>query len=320
MWCTVRWYAKLVSRPHHQRDARVFSSVNYNHLRYFWTVARVGSVSAASRILNLTQPTVSSQLRQFERTIGAALFEGEGRDRQLTEAGHLMFRFSEEVFSLEREVHDAFAGLPTGRAASLRVGVTDGIPKLLVHRFLLPALQLPEAPRLVVREGTPESLLTLLDDHALDVVLLDAPATGRMTGRAHSLGASDVSLFASPELARTYRRDFPKSLQGAPMLMPPEGTVLRQALDAWLAVEGLRPRIVAEVDDSALLKELGRSGLGLIALPMAVAGEARTRYGVREVGVVEGARIMYYAVALGRKIDSAASKLIDTITQQAFGD
>lgn len=298
--------------------APILTSVNYNHLRYFWTVARVGSVSAAARILNLTQPTVSSQLRHFERSIGSALFDGEGRERQLTEAGHLLFRFAEEVFSLERQVHDAFAGLPTGRAPSLRVGVTDGIPKLLVHRFVLPAVQLPEAPRLVVREGSPESLLALLDDHALDVVLLDAPATGRMTGRAHALGASDVALFASPEVARVYRRGFPASLDGAPMLMPPQGTVLRQALDAWLAVEGLQPRIVAEIDDSALLKEMGRSGLGLIALPVAIADEARTRYGVRQVGVVEGARVMYYAVSLGRKIDSEASQLVDVITRQTL--
>lgn len=294
----------------------MLSSVNYNHLRYFWTVARVGSVSAAARVLNLTQPTVSSQLRQFERTIGAALFDGEGRDRQLTEAGHLMFRFAEEVFSLEREVHDAFSGLPTGRSRSLRVGVTDGIPKLLVHRFLLPALQLSQSPQLVVREGSTESLLALLDDHALDMVLLDAPAAGRMTGRAHALGASDVALFASPELAREHRRGFPQSLQGAPMLMPPQGTVLRQALDAWLAVEGLHPRIVAEVDDSALLKELGRTGLGLLALPVAIAAEARARYSLRQVGVVEGARVMYYAVALGRKIENETSQLIDAMMQQ----
>jgi LysR family transcriptional regulator, transcriptional activator of nhaA len=294
----------------------MLNSVNYNHLRYFWTVARVGSVSAAARVLNLTQPTVSSQLRQFERTIGAALFGGEGRDRQLTEAGHLMFRFAEEVFSLEREVHDAFSGLPTGRSRSLRVGVTDGIPKLLVHRFLLPALQLSQSPQLVVREGSTESLLALLDDRALDVVLLDAPAAGRMTGRAHALGASDVALFASPELARDHRRDFPASLHGAPMLMPPQGTVLRQALDAWLAVEGLQPRIVAEVDDSALLKELGRTGLGLLALPAAIAAEARSRYSLRQVGVVEGARVMYYAVALGRKIENETSQLIDAMMQQ----
>jgi LysR family transcriptional activator of nhaA len=273
-------------------------------------------VSAAARILNLTQPTVSSQLRQFERTIGAALFNGEARDRHLTEAGHLMFRFAEEVFSLEREVHDAFSGLPTGRSRSLRVGVTDGIPKLLVHRFLLPALRLPQAPQLVVREGSTESLLALLDDRALDVVLLDAPATGRMTGRAHALGASDVALFGSPELARSFRRGFPASLQSAPILMPPQGTVLRQALDAWLAVEGLQPRIVAEVDDSALLKELGRTGLGLLALPTAIAVEARARYSLRQVGVVEGARVMYYAVALGRKLENETSQLIDAMMQQ----
>ncbi len=294
----------------------MFSSVNYNHLRYFWTVARVGSVSAASRILNLTQPTVSSQLRQFERTIGAPLFDGEGRERQLTEAGHLMFRFAEEVFSLEREVHDAFSGLPTGRLRALRIGVTDSIPKLLVHRFLLPALQPSEAPQLVVREGSTETLLALLDDHALDLVLLDAPATGRMTGRAHVLGASDVALFGSAELARTYRRGFPASLQDAPLLMPAQGTVLHHALSAWLAVEGLHPRIVAEVDDSALIKELGRTGLGLLALPTAIAAEAKARYSLREVGVVEGARVMYYAVALGRKIENQSSQLIDAMMQQ----
>lgn len=273
-------------------------------------------MSAASRVLNLTQPTVSSQLRRFERTIGAALFEGEGRDRQLTEAGHLMFRFAEEVFSLEREVHDAFSGLPTGRSRALRIGVTDSIPKLLVNRFLQPVLRSPETPPLVVREGSTESLLALLDDHALDLVLLDAPASGRMTGRAHVLGASDVALFGSVELARTYRRGFPDSLQGAPLLMPPQGTVLHHALNAWLAVEGLQPRIVAEVDDSALIKELGRTGLGLLALPTAIAVEVKARYSLRQVGVVEGARVMYYAVALGRKIENQTSQLIDAMIQQ----
>jgi LysR family transcriptional activator of nhaA len=294
----------------------MLSSVNYNHLRYFWTVARTGSVTAAARVLNLTQPTVSAQLRLFEQAAGVALFDGEGRDRRLTDAGRLLFRFAEEVFSLEREVHDAFAGLPTGRTRPFRVGVTDGIPKLLVHRFLTPVLTLEAAPRLVVREGPQDALLEALDDHALDLVLLDAPATGRVKGRAHAVGESEVAIFGTAALVKQYRRGFPQSLDGAPLLLPSSGTVLRQMVDAWLAVEGIHPRLVAEVDDSALLKAFGTAGHGLFALPVTVAEDAAQRYGVRPVGLVGGARVLYYAVSVGRKLDADTTRIVEAIARQ----
>jgi LysR family transcriptional activator of nhaA len=290
--------------------------VNYNHLRYFWTVARTGSATAAARVLNLTQPTISAQLRQFEASVGAALFEGEGRDRRLTEAGRLLYRFAEEVFSLEREIHDRFAGLPTGRNRPFRVGVTDGIPKLLVHRFLAPLLARDPAPSLLVREGSQDALLTSLEAHALDVVLLDAPASHGFQGRTHGVGESDVALFGTPSLVRDYKAGYPQSLAGAPILMPPAGSVMRQLLDAWLAVHALEPHVVAELDDTALLKAFATAGHGLVALPVAVSGDAAKRYGLRKLGPVEGARVLYYALTIDRTLEDDTADLVAVLSQQ----
>lgn len=292
------------------------SSVNYNHLRYFWTVARTGSATSAARVLHLTQPTISAQLRQFEASVGAALFEGEGRDRRLTEAGRLLYRFAEEVFSLEREIHDRFAGLPTGRSRPFRVGVTDGIPKLLVHRFLAPLLARERAPGLLVREGSQDALLTSLEAHALDVVLLDAPASSGFQGRTHGVGESDVALFGIPSLVRDLKPDFPQSITNAPLLLPPAGSVMRQLLDAWLAVHALEPRIVAELDDTALLKAFATAGHGVAALPVAVASEAAKRYGLRKLGSVEGARVLYYALTIDRTLDDDMADLVAVLSQQ----
>jgi LysR family transcriptional activator of nhaA len=293
----------------------MFTAVNYNHLRYFWTVARTGSVTAAARVLNITQPTVSAQLRQFERVVGSPLFEGDARERRLTDAGRLLYRFAEEVFTLEREVHDAFAGRRSGRTRPFRVGVTDGIPKLLVQRFVSPVLRLPDAPPLVVREGGQDMLLGELEDHALDLVLLDAPAAGRVRGRAHTVGESDIGLFAAPALVAEFGAAFPSSLDGAPMLLPGAGSVLRQMLEAWFSVMGIRPRVVAELDDSALLKALGAAGHGLFALPVAAAADAAQRYGVAPLGLVEGARVQYYAVSVGRTLDPDTAMLVDAIVR-----
>jgi LysR family transcriptional activator of nhaA len=294
----------------------MLSSVNYNHLRYFWTVARTGSVTAAARVLNLTQPTISAQLRQFEASAGARLFEGDGRDRQLTEAGRLLYRFAEEVFSLEREVHDRFAGLPSGRRRPFRIGVTDGIPKLLVHRFLAPVIETADAPTLIVREGSQDSLLSSLEAHALDVVLLDAPASNGFQGRTHGVGESDVGIFGTSGLVEQYKENFPQSLAGAPLLLPPIGSVMRQLLDAWLSVHSIEPRVVAEVDDTALLKAFATAGLGLLALPIATAREAGKRYSLRRVGVVEGARVMYYALTIDRLLEDDTAELVALLSKQ----
>lgn len=295
-------------------------TVNYNHLRYFWTVARVGSITAAARVLHLTQPTVSAQLRQFEKKVGSPLFEGEGKDRHLSDVGRLLFRFAEEVFSLEREIHDSISGHPTGRSRPFRVGVTDGIPKLLVHRFLAPVLELERPPRLFVREGSQELLLEALEDHALDLVLLDAPATGRSAGKAKSLelGESDVALFGTAALVKKYKKNFPQSLDGAPLLMPAPGTVVRQQLDAWLAVEGVHPELVAEIDDSALLKAMGMAGHGLFALPDVVADDIRQQYGVRPVGMVAGGRVRYYAITIERRLEADTARAIAEIARHVL--
>jgi len=295
-------------------------TLNYNHLRYFWTVARLGSVTDASRALNLTQPTVSAQLRQFERAVGAPLFERRGREQRLTEAGRVLLRFAEEVFTLEREVHDTFAGLPTGRAGHVRIGVADGVPKLLAYRLLAPVLALESPPKVVVREGTQGSLLDALADHRLDLVLLDAPPSGRVATRAHSheLGESGLTIFAAPALARALRGRFPRSLAGAPFLMPAQGTVVRQLLETWLAGAQLRPRIVAELEDSALLKLVGLHGHGLFALPTVVREDVRGRYGARALGEVPGARVRFYAITMERRLPGGAAGLVADVARRVL--
>jgi LysR family transcriptional regulator, transcriptional activator of nhaA len=220
------------------------------------------------------------------------------------------------VFSLEREIHDRFAGLPTDRRRPFRVGVTDGIPKLLVHRFLAPLLALDPPPSLVVREGSQDALLTSLEAHALDVVLLDAPAGQGFQGRTHGVGESDVALFGTPSLVREFKRGFPGSLAGAPVLMPPAGSVMRQLLDAWFAVSALEPRVVAELDDTALLKAFATAGHGLVALPVAVARDAASGTACASSA---GARVRACSTTrspIDRTLDDDTAGLVALLSQQ----
>lgn len=296
--------------------------LNYHHLLYFWVAAREGGISAAAARLRLAPPTLSSQIRALEDALGEKLFSRAGRRLELTESGRVVLRYADEIFGLGRELLDTIKGRPTGQPLPLVVGVADVVPKMIVRRLLQPALELPEPVRLVCREDAPDRLLAELAVHALDLIVTDAPLGAGSAVRAfnHPLGESGVSFFAVPKQAAALRRGFPGSLDGAPVLLPGEHSVMRRGLDQWLERLGLRPRIVAEFDDSALLKAFGQDGVGAFPGPTAIAAEITAQYGVQVVGHVDEVRERFYVVSAERRLKNPAVVAIcDTARAALFG-
>ncbi len=282
--------------------------LNYHHLLYFWTVAKEGSIARACEKLHLAQPTISGQLRLLEESLGEKLFSKAGRGLALTETGHVVYRYAEEIFGLGQELQGVLKGRPRGRPVHLHVGISDWLPKLIAYRLLQPALASPEPLHLVCQEAAPERLLAGLSEHRLDVVLSDAPVAslGRVKVFNHLLGTCGTTLFAAPALAELYREGFPGSLNGAPMLLPFEGSTLRRSLDQWFDAHGIRPRIVGEFQDSALMKTFGQAGAGIFAVPSAIEAQVGDLYHVSVVGTPDTAVERFYAISAERRIKNPA--------------
>jgi len=282
--------------------------LNYHHLLYFYTVAREGSVTRASEVLRLAQPTLSGQIRKLEEALDEKLFVREGRNLALTDVGRMVYRYAEEIFSLGREMQEALRGRPTNRPAKLLVGISDAVPKLVCHRLLKTALTLEDPVELILHEGKTNDLLAALALQEYDVVLTDAPLGPPVRVKAynHSLGGCGVGFFGEPALARRHRKGFPKSLDGAPMLLPTSNTSLRHSLDLWFDSIEVRPDPVAEIEDTALLKVFGQHGTGLFAAPIVVADEIRKTHGVHLVGQTEEVREQFYAITVERRITHPA--------------
>lgn len=293
--------------------------LNYHHLLYFWTVAREGSVARASERLRLAQPTISGQIRALERSLGHKLFVKKGRGLALTEFGRMVYRHADEIFRLGGELMEAVKGRPSGQPLRLTVGIADVMPKLVTYRLLEPAIRLPEPVRIVCREDRPERLLADLAVHELDIVLADAPIPPSVKVRAynHLLGECGVSVLATREIAVRHSKGFPKSLDGAPMLLPLEGTALRRSLDQWLDAHEIRPRIIAECDDSALIKAFGQAGAGLFVASDVIEEEVRRQYGVRVVGRVPEVRERFYAISVERRLKHPAVVAISEAARSA---
>ena len=285
--------------------------LNLHHLRYFWAVVREGSLAAASRRLRLTPATVSAQLRRLEAAQGVQLLQRRGRVLEPTELGRVVFRYADRVFTASEELGAFLASGATPAPRDLRVGVAHVLPKLVTWRLLAPALTGPHKPKLRCREASASVLVSELARHQLDVVLTDAPLRGEgIRLFNHGLGESPVVFLAAPALAKRLRRRFPHSLEGAPFVLPSPGTAMRQALDAWFDTEGIRPDVVAEFDDSSLLKVAGEHALGVMPVPQVVATSAKSHYGVRLVGTPAGVVERFYAVSAERQFDHPAVEQI----------
>jgi len=290
--------------------------LNYHHLRYFWATAREGSVTRASERLHISQPTVTAQIRKLEEALGEKLFARSGRGLALTDAGRVVHRYAEKIFGMGSELLDALGGRPTGHPLRLAVGIANVLPKLVAYRLLEPALHLPEPVQIQCFEDRPERLLAELAVQGLDIVLADAPVPPTVKVRAftHLLGQCGVAIFGTERLARKYGKGFPKSLNGAPFLVPTDNTVLRRSLEQWFEARGIRPQAVAEFEDSALLKVFGEAGAGLFPAPAAIEAEIRERYGVCRVGILPGLRERFYVISLEKRLRNPA---VVAITESA---
>ncbi len=282
--------------------------LNYHHLLYFYTVAKEGSVSRAAKTLRLAQPTLSGQIRKLEEAFDEKLFARAGRHLVLTEMGRVVYGYADEIFGIGRELTETLRGRPGGRPARLSVGVADVVPKLITHRLLEIALELPEPVQLSCHEGKSERLLADLAIHTYDMVITDAPLPPHLNIKAfnHPLGECGISFFATRALASARGKRFPKLLDAAPMLLPTPNTALRRSLDQFFEHHDVRPRVVAEFEDSALLKVFGQHGHGIFPAPSILEREICKLYGVRVIGRAETVVERFYAISVERRIKHPA--------------
>lgn len=282
--------------------------VNYQHLLYFWVVAREGGLVPAGRVLHLSHSTISAQIRALEAHLGEKLFSKVGRRLAPTEVGNLVLQYAEEIFTLGRELVDTVKGRSTGKPLRLNVGVVDVVPKLMVRQLLMPAFAMQGGVKVTCFESTLDDLLAKLTLHTLDIVISDAPVPTGSSVRAfnHVLGETGVSAFAVPSLVRTLKKGFPSSLDGAPMLLPLEGSALRRSLNQWFVKNDVRPRVVAEFEDSALLKVFGADGMGVFIAPTAVEDAVCKQFGVEVLGRLDELQERFYAISVERRLKHPA--------------
>ncbi|MGB7934175.1 MAG: transcriptional activator NhaR [Gammaproteobacteria bacterium] len=289
---------------------------NYKHLHYFWVVAKQGGIARAGERLHLTPQTISGQISLLEDSIGEALFSKVGRNLELTETGRLVLSYADEMFSLGGELEEALRNLPPDRPMIFKVGIADVVPKTIAYRLLAPALSMSEPVRIICRENNLASLLAELALHRVDMVIADGPIPSgiNVRGFSHALGECGISFLAVPHLANPLRKNFPHSLNGAPLLIPSETNLVQARLLEWLDSLRIYPRIVGEFDDSALMKVFGQAGNGIFIIPTPIASEVAKQYGVRIIGSTEDVREQYYAISVERRISHPA---VSAITETA---
>ena len=276
--------------------------LNYHHLLYFWTLARTGSISAASKELRLASPTISNQIRKLENNLGEELLRRSGRKLVLTDMGRIAMRYADEIFTLGQEFTSTMKERPTGRPLRFCVGIADVLPKTIAFRLIEPALRLSTPVHLICREDRPDHLLADLAVHDIDVVLSDAPASPAANIRAfnHLLGECGVS-FVAPKKLVFLKKGFPRSLDGAPFLLPLDNTALRRDLDEWFHSQKLRPAVMGEFADLALLRVFAEEGFGVFAVPSLMEDQMR-RYGFHKIGATAAITVRFYAISVERQV------------------
>ena len=280
--------------------------LNYHHLRYFWTVAREGGLTRAAAKLHVSQPTISAQIHALEDVLGEKLFRRAGRNLALTDTGQQVLSYAEEIFSLGQDLLNSVKGRPTSRPLRVNLGVADALPKLVTYRLIEPIFHLPQSVQVSCRETSVSDMLVELASYQLDLVLADEPASSGVTTNVfnHLLGESGVTFCAVPHLAAALRRGFPKSLDGAPALLPMSNSGLRRSLEKWFHAVGVRPRLVGEFYDPAFVNVLALHGLGFMVVPTIVVEEISDSFGI--IGRTEECQQQFYAITPERKLTHPA--------------
>ncbi len=296
------------------------SGLNFRHLYYFWVVAKEGGITRAATRLGLAIQTISTQLSQLEQSIGKSLFMLQGRNLVLTEAGNVALAYADQIFLLGEQMQEALGETDSARTR-LTVGISDSLPKLTAFRLLEATMHLPAPVRLVCYEDQFEALLADLALHKLDVVLTDrAVRSGTMLRVfSHLLFESGTIVVGVPALAAVHAARFPASLDGAPFLLPTRNNALRGLIDEWFDAHAVRPDVVGEFEDNALLNTFGRRGAGLFFAPAALAGDMEEQFGAVIVGEVPEVQERVFAISNERKIKHpAVEAILSSVHQGVF--
>lgn len=290
--------------------------LNYRHLYYFWVVVKEGGFARAAERLDMAVQTISAQVRELEKSLGHQLLKPLGRGVAMTDPGQAAFRRAEEIFRLGQSIPDEVREAASGRVARLAVGLSDGISKLAAHALLAPVLATPSL-RLVCHEGEHEQLLAELALHKLDLVLANQPAPYNPTLRLASerLIESPVDWYGPASLVRNASREhFPQCLTELPVLMPTGHSALRARLDQWFEAQAIRPNIVGEFEDSALMAVFATRGMGVFPLSEAGAGDVSVLRGLRWLGRPQGVHEEIHAIRSRR---GEGHPLVHQIMQEA---
>jgi LysR family transcriptional regulator, transcriptional activator of nhaA len=294
------------------------ATLNFKHLRYFWMVARTGSIARAAAQLHLAPHSISGQLKEFEATLGVELFRRSGRNLELTDAGQRILSYADDIFSIGDELLDVLRDQKAKKSLPFRVGIADSVSKAVAYRLVEPALRLEEPVRLICREGRLAPLLAELSIHRLDMIIADRsmPVHLNVRGYSHLLGESGLSVFGTRLLAKELSGSFPAALANAPFLLPGEDVAVRPKLIKWLDANDLRPHIVGEFDDSALMKAFGQAGAGLFVAPTAIVEHVCKQYKVVEIGRIDSVVEQLYAITTERRITHPATVAISKTARE----
>jgi LysR family transcriptional activator of nhaA len=286
--------------------------LNYTHLLYFWTVVREGGVAQAAAALHLTPQTVSGQIKLLEDQLQGALLERQGRRLVPTELGRITYAYAEDIFPKGLELASVLRGARTRGSRAVAIGVADAVPKLVTFRVLEPLLTGDGRFHVTCHEAPLPALMADLAAHRLDLVLATsaAPTDTPIKAFSHLLGESEIGFFATKSLAAKLRPGFPQSLTDAPLLLPTDRSANRRVLESWFERQGVTPRIVGELDDSALLKTFAQHGVGAFAAPLAIEAEILRQYDVVSFGRIAEPKARFYAISTERRIKHPAVAII----------
>ena len=275
--------------------------LNYRHLYYFWVVTKEGGFARAAERLDLAVQTISAQVRELEKELGYQLLKPAGRGVALTEPGQAAFARAEEIFQLGQLIPEEVREIATGKVIRLTVGLSDGISKLAAYALLAPILETPTL-RLSCHEGEFEQLLAELAMHNLDLVLAGqaAPDNPNLRLTSERLVESPVDWYGPSTLVNKAEvTGFPKSLAHLPVLLPTRHSALRPRVERWFESQGLRPRIVGEFEDSALLAVFAAKGLGVFPV---------SRFGAAGVALMRGLRLLGHCDGVFEEIHAIRSR------------
>jgi len=298
----------LVGQRH---DLKALLNLNFHHLGYFGAVIQHGGIHAAARALCVSPATISGQLKDLEAALGRPVFTRRRQRLEPTRFGEQVYRHVSEWFALGQRLVNCLDDSAVQAPQPLHIGIADGVPLLVSTHLLAPALAGEGGGRLVCCTGRHEDLIDTLVHHRLDLVLTDRPpASDAPEAEIRWIGASAIAWCAPSSLAANLAGDLTQMLHGAPVVLPTPGTAMRESIDAWLALHGITPRILAECEDSALVKSLATAGGAAFPVPAVVVEQVCRQYDVRTLGCMPGKTERYLIVGLKRRTPPHPAELI----------